>query len=736
MRALPRTQIRIRIWILLCLGATGAAFAQATLPQTPSTQTTDEPAGRFDDVEEVRLVEVRLEVWDGDPAGNDARPIAGLEAGDLRLRVGGEEVPVARLEEIVLEPADGDQPTRDALPAAARRNVLFLFDLDTTTAADRADARRAARQVVLGDLGPGLRAAVARFDLAAGVRFLTPFTADGSLLAVALESLDDGSRESVGGPDGDPAYGAPSYGAANEEGLDAEIGRIGERRERTARSLDRRRGERWTASLGELADALARLPGRTHVVLVSGGRDASLFGGTDAAHGPAAERQRHLRERGQIQRLDPAERLGDPLLRRRLEETLERFRRAGGRVHVLDASARHDGDGDVPAVFAGREDGPLRRLARGTGGILLHRFGEGAAGRLGEILRRPRRLYLLSFYAPEGAGDEALPLEVTVRRPAGARVVHRSGVPPQGRLELPGPLEREVLAASPPRGGPPADLGVELLAVPFPPDPRGDGAGRSYVAVLLEIDAASLAAPAPRSGSPPGETSESLEIDVYVYAGARRGSGGVPEDFVARTVRVDPGRIDAGLQIYADLALPPGEHVLRALVRRRDDGRATALRRPLEIPAAGPLVLPPLVPRTAPRNVSRNVPRSDEAGGESWRRIRLEPPAAEDGTVVYPFVAGGRPFVPAAVPRIAGGERVVLFVYGLEGELHIASRIGHASAVLVDLEELEEGPGGLRVLRARLAAEGVSSGPARLRVAVASADGSTVSSASPVHVTD
>jgi VWFA-related protein len=167
-----------------------AALA-ALLPAAPAPAGGREaPASVFGEVLDVRVVNVEVVVTDG----RDER-VAGLAAGDFRLRVDGREVPIAYFSEVriggaVAAPAGEEPaPAREA-PAAvapgpvATHYLVFVDDYFTVGAHRNRVLARLAEQVT--QLGPADRMALAAFD-GRRLEVLSPFTGSGEELARRFE---------------------------------------------------------------------------------------------------------------------------------------------------------------------------------------------------------------------------------------------------------------------------------------------------------------------------------------------------------------------------------------------------------------------------------------------------------------------------------------------------------------------------------------------------------------------
>lgn len=108
-----------------------------------------------------------------------------------------------------------------------------------------------------------------------------------------------------------------------------------------------------------------------------------------------------------------------------------------------------------------------------------------------------------------------------------------------------------------------------------------------------------------------------------------------------------PGALPSqlGWKFYGSFALPPGRFRLRALVREASTGRSGFAAREVVVPEADeqtPWLTGPFLPEADSR----------------WLLVRDRESEGPGGTVVYPFVAEGEPFVPAVAPVLRAGQRV------------------------------------------------------------------------------
>lgn len=617
------------------------------LPSAPA-QAQETFEGRVDVVE----VEVPVEVRD-----RDGQPVRGLSAADFKIFDDGDAREISRFEVIDLETSTaGETAAQAGEPAAPApilapvrpRYLLVLFDLTFSNPIAVGRARAAAKEVVLGSLHPTDLVAVATYSVELGPRLLVTFTPDRAQVARAIDSLAfDRSREyrSV-----DPLRflvpysstpGAEALVADASSGDDVrqQIEQIGgevaaiqaEMAERESRRYETTRVSNWTRGLGELARFLAAIDGRKQVVLFSEGFDSRLLLGRSDPNSPEAQGEQLNSSFGEIWRVDNDLRYGNTTLLNDSNRLVQELRRADCVIQAVDIGGlRASGEGRPHGRSRGEEG--LFYLANESGGQLLSE-GNDLAVQLREVLDRTSASYLLTFRAENVRADGAwrrLRVELVGRR--GLKVSHRSGwYAPRPFPEL-HPFERDLLAAETiARGLPKNEIRLAVLAAPF-----RAGVDAAYVPVILEIDGDSLI----------GDDMARRRLNVYAYATTTTGEF---RTFFHREVWLDPARAGealrrGGLKYYGHLELPPDAYLIRVLVRDGENGRVGAAVVRLDVPdfAMEPAAL--------------LQPFFFDPPGR-WNLMRERTPSDSDGSVVYPFVVAGEPYVPQAGPRFQSGER-------------------------------------------------------------------------------
>lgn len=291
-----------------------------------------------------------------------------------------------------------------------------------------------------------------------------------------------------------------------------------------------------------LADVLRSVVGRKYLTLFSDGFPMSI----------ATDFPQNID--------DPT--MGGSYLLDRLETTLGDLRRSGWVIHSVDLAGVRRSDDRSEGLFF---------LANETGGTLVEGTNRLAQG-LDGALRRSAHSYVLTVQADDVKPDGAYhTLKVRLRNAGrGVGLHHRGGffAPlPFGKQK---DVQRIAEAARLVAGDEEQDdLGVEVVAVPL-----RTGAQSTSVAVLVEIPGQRLLSSGTRIG-----------LEVFGYALDERGSS---SDFFAQAVELDPAKVGtrlarSGVRVLGNLDLPPGQHLLRVLVRDRGNGRLSLLSVPLHL---------------------------------------------------------------------------------------------------------------------------------------------------------
>ncbi len=599
---------------------------------------------------QVLEVEVEVEVVD-----RDGHPVPGLKASDFRVSDEGKVRPIVHFQSRAANGGLRAAPSGDRLILSEKvgRHLLLLFDLSYTNPLQLQRARQAARDWILTALPPEDLVAVAVVSVEQGVRWLAGFSRDRAQTARAIDGISLDRLGELMALDPLRLLLAPLAGVeaavttpSTRDGLREEIASIGgevaeieaEMASREARRFEAQRVERWSRVLGDLFERLAVLPMRKHVFLVSEGFDARLLQGREESALEEAQREADRGAAGQFWRVDLEERFGSAPVLKAADELVRSLRRADAVLHALDPAGLR-AFGETQRFGRSRGSDSLLYLARETGGELLSGTNN-LGGELGRVLARTEGSYLLTFRADDVASNGAfrkLRIELPGRR--GLKVLHRPGWFAPRPFAALHPFERELLAADRiVRGEEAGALSVAVAAPAF-----FAGTDSAYVPVLVEIQNGAV-----------GRLRQT-EFDLFVYVldeqEAFRG-------FLSRRLRVPTASpLTKGLKFYGSLALPPGSFRIRVLVREVGVGRSGL--------GVAPVVIPPL---NAKRLwlVGPFVHEMDPR----WFLARDRESEQPGGSVVYPFVADGDPFVPAVVANVRPGARirVTVILRGRPGE--------------------------------------------------------------------
>jgi VWFA-related protein len=725
------TTVRTLLCTLLLLStfapalAPGPSLAGSALAQDGAREEARDET--FEDVSDV--IEVQIPVNVSNRAG---APIRGLTADDFEVFDRGSRQELSGFDVVDLEVLQansmmGPTAVEAAIPAAARRHFLLLFDLTFATPASVTKARNAARDFVLRELHPTDLAAAATYSLDVGPRLLVTFTPDRAQLARAIDTLgaprllaQEGSIDPLRFMIEDPHRSGMSstfaeteteggVGAGISELVDQEVQAylrvISNQMDRMERSYARGRVSSWVAGLDEMAQIMASVEGRKHVVFFSEGFDGRLMLGRGAdASDREAQSDRLNLSFGQHWMVDTDDIYGNTALQGQMGDALETFRRADCVIQAVDISGLgSDSSEDRRARSVGQD--ALFYMANETGGALFEDTNDLGA-ELNEVLERSIVTYLLSFQ-PKGLEYDGSYHRIEVRlkgdRPRGTGVSHRAGYFAPRPFEDLHPLEKSLLASDAiASAAPRRDLDVDVLVAPF-----RAGAESAYVPVIIEVGGRKLIS---------GQEKGSLSAEFYAYVSDDQGQ---MRDFFSQLVSLDlseEGRENmsqAGLKYYGHLNLTPGDYLVRVLVRNASTGRTGVQSIRVSVPdytADSPQLLPPFFIEPSNR----------------WFLVREQRPTQQD-SVVYPFTVNGSPYIPSARPVIEQGEasELVLVAYNLEdGDINLRGTVvgpdgDERSAEGLELvERTVTGIGGLDKLLARFQVGDLASGSYTLQVAV------------------
>jgi VWFA-related protein len=672
----------------------------------------------------------------------NGQPVRGLSVEDFVLLDGRKQQKIIGFEvvdltqpPVVAPVADrvSAVPLRGEMAVSARRHFLLLFDLSFSQPENLVAAREAAQKLVLEQLHPSDLVAVATYSQMQSYKLLLGFTPDRNQADLAIATLGLPKLfESAGDPLalllGDlEGRAQPRGGDRPGATADREIAEAMQQFSRQMGRQDRQREQARIASLSRSMSGLARLlasvEGRKQVVFLSEGFDSSaLYGTQDAA---TIDTMSRASEEGRIWEIDSEERFGDSHSQNIMEDMFEQFRRAGATIQTVDIGGLRT-EGDVgfgssransasTATRDSRRDG-LAVVASSTGGELFRSFNDLSAA-MGRLLEHTGVTYLLAFQ-PENLDLDGSYHRLRVRlkdSPRGTEILHRPGYyAPLPFTQTPEDERRLRTAGLILGSGEGGMLDSSVLAAPI----RVSGA-KAFVPVLVEIDGRGLL---------DAVQTATLPIELFVYA---LDSTGSIHGFLTYEANVDvaqarPALERTGLKFFGHLDLPPGDYELRVLARRRDSGHYSLRGFQLAVPdfsAAVPVLLPAFFAEPFDR----------------WMITRQE--GLEERP--YPFMAGGQPFLPAALPALAPGSdsAAILLAYGLPGgELEIEGRVlAHrqpSRMAAVSISERAPGTGGgAEAIKLRVDPGELESGEYRLELTVTDpASGQAASSVTPFRV--
>ncbi|HEY7862682.1 MAG TPA: VWA domain-containing protein [Thermoanaerobaculia bacterium] len=631
-----------------------ALVLPAPTARSQSTPTVTERAG-------ATVIEIPVSV-----IGKDGKPVAGLKAADFELFDNGKRVDILGVDAVDLNVARTvssapGSPFPDAPPPVARRLWLVVFDLSYTSPNGTLRARKGAEDFIRNGMKDSDLAAVASYSVANGWRLLANFTHDREQLAFAITNLGytaEGIYRSpdpllfqVAPPGLRDAGGLTSGGRGDTDAILRENLNETQRMQQSS-SDDRERGKiaQLMNSFAGLGAALDSVRGRKHILYLSEGFDPRLImgnaGQTATPLGQTSPTQDNANEAsvtGEIWKIDSDARFGSSSTRGRLVEALSFFNRSDSVIHAVDISGLR-AEGDV-AERAAKGTDSLFAISAETGGELVRNAND-LGGELEKIVERTGLVYVVAFQPKKlekpGSFHE---LKFKVKAP-GAKVSARTGYYEPKPYQALSPLEKVLASGDLVTGGAVQDqIPARLLAAPFPA-----GGGVDQVPVILEIPGGPLLS---------GDKGEKSGVQIYAYLADSKGAivDYLTQDMALDLTKVRPTLEAGGIKYYGTLFAPPGNYMLRALVRNAATGRAGVQTATLTVPAVpgGPAtVLPPFF---------------EEVPGR-WVMIKGNPrPDAPRRDAEYPFAVGGQSFIPSVLPAVANGAetRVAVAAYNFAG---------------------------------------------------------------------
>jgi hypothetical protein len=360
-------------------------------------------------------------------------------------------------------------------------------------------------------------------------------------------------------------------------------------------------------------------------------------------------------ERGEYWMVDSDDMYGNVPLQNEVGEALEAFRRSDCIIQAVDISGlRADFAEQERAHSVGQDT--LFYLANDTGGEFFADANK-MSEPLMEMLSHTSVTYLLGFQPSELEPDGSFHhLKVRAKTERGARVFHRKGYYAPRPFEDLHPFEKSLLAADAiASAAPQRDVGLNVLAAPFRANETA-----SYVPVIIEVDGESLLA---------GQKDEFLSVEIYTYVTNEQGE---MKDFFTQAIGLDLSPGDkafrkGGMKYYGHLELPPGEYLVRVLVRNTKTGMTGVESIPVSIPLYAqqePVLLPPFF---------------FDGEGSSWILVKQKNmDGGVEQSVVYPFTVNGEPFIPSARPILKKRQSAQLCLIGYnfgDGQLEVLGKI-------------------------------------------------------------
>jgi len=574
---------------------------------------------------EVSLVEVPVTV-----VGRNGQPVRGLTKENFILEEDGRRRPIESFD--VADLSRKATPGREPIPAAARRHLLFLFDLSFANPRSIVRAEEAALRYIRKGVDPSDLAGVAVTSVETGAKLLLAFTSDRRQLEeaikrVGLPTLIDRERDPlafafvpvfspniISMPQGNDAE---KPGSPQDQAIFSKVVAAMGRRSADAFSITR--VERQLVGMGSLAKALDMVEGRKTILYFSEGFDSSLLSGST---GDSMEDTKFANEamfHGMTWTIDVDKRYANSSLQRQMSDMVTLFRRSDCIVYAVNIAGLSAEGKEASGLLPARGQDALFAIADGTGGALMEN-GNSFDEQLERVDRATSVTYVLTFRPGSARGDgEFHRLQVRTTVP-GTRVSSRTGYYDRGGFRELTPLERTLAAGGLVMGrNDPGTLGIHVMAMPMP------GKGINEVPVLVQIPESAVR----EEG---GETS----LGVYIYV---MDSTGSLADFVVRSIRVRPpssagARSSEGFVFSGICHLASGTFDVRVLVRNEHTGAFGFRRYPLTIDdstGTRPVALPPIF-------LSENGPPSTLAD------------AGTDRTAL--FMIGETPFSPAIDPQL------------------------------------------------------------------------------------
>ena len=523
----------------------------------------------------VTVIEVPVTVVDRSGQG-----VRGLTRDQFELFVDGKRTAITGFETIDLSTIDEQAHISAPMPKAAYRNFLLLFDLSGSTPGTIARAQLAASEFVKSQMKRRDLCAVATFDAEKGTQILTSFTSDRELLQHVIRNLLKPEFIKVPDPlrlaappktDVDPGL-APAIEEKRESIRDAILD-VNARAKSAHQDYLRGRLVTELRDLGRLARMIDRQPGQKQIILLSEGFDSSLVQGNRGADSNREDQQNQQAaiDRGEIWKVTSEDRFGSSHAAFEIREMSILFKRSDVVLHAVDIKGLR-GNVDVSGGGVQKSSNEsLFLITRPTGGNVFENATD-LRRNFDEMLKQQDFIYLLAFEAKrtfDPGGFHQISVKVPSAR--GGRVTHRAGYYEKSpypesafeqTLSLAGMLMTDVEKNEVP---------LTITAAPLP--------SQAHVPVVIEIDAEGLT----KDGD-----ENVVTADLYVYAFDAQNQ---IRDFLQQRLGVDLTKNgerlrNGGLRYVSTLELPPGQYMLKALVRVDESGRIGMTRRAIDVPGS------------------------------------------------------------------------------------------------------------------------------------------------------
>jgi len=619
------------------------ALASVLFVAAQAPQLVGQAAQKIRESLSVTVVEIPVTVVD-----RNGNPVRGLTKANFELVDEGKKQSIDYFEEVDLVKISAEDHPETPMNPVARRNFMLLFDLSNSSPGTLSRARDASLEFVKSEVGELDLVAVATYSSEKGFRLLTGFTADGALLAAAIETMGNPKFYDMKDPlllSANRTGSANDRGAANERGgveqiALEELAELNQINTRSNEEFNRGRVRTQLKAFAGFARVLDRVRGRKQVVLLSEGFDARLVQGRESTGSVESRQESEAVISGQVWAVDSDQRYGNTAAANEVTTMTDLFNRSDVVLHAIDIKGlRTDVDAREGTKKSSNES--LFLMTKPTGGQVFKNAND-IRENFKKILRSQEVVYVLGFTAKSaGTPGKFHNLKVKIKDvPGGPRVSHRAGYyEPADKIS---PIEQTLTAADILQSNIPIDdVALSVLSVPFP-----IANDKPVVPVVVEIP-----------GSPllEGVSGNALTAEIFIYA---FDAGGAVEDFLHQRVSLDLAKVreqlvSSGLKYYGSLRLDPGAHEIKVLVRVAESGRNGFQRHSLQVPKFDEAVaVSPVV--------------WDEGTNQKWMMVKGRPRSAAE--VDYPFQIASESFVPAVKASLQpdSSYKVTIFTYNVQ----------------------------------------------------------------------